>query len=38
MTIRLTSELAVPDLEGACAAAHAQIKDAIASAQKNTRP
>ena len=38
MTIRLTSELAVPDLERACAAAHAQIEAAIAGAQRNTRP
>ena len=36
MTIRLPSELAVPDLERACAAAHAQIEAAIAGAQKNT--
>ena len=29
----MTSELAVPDLERACAAAHAQIEDAIAGPQ-----
>ena len=31
MTIRLTSELAVPDLEGACTAARAKIEAATAA-------
>ena len=34
MTIRLTSELAVPDLERVCADAHARIEAAIADRSK----